>query len=178
MQYLEIIPGVLKFNSIVYQDNRGYNICNFNRFQEGIKKLGIEYFNVDNFLMSYSVKNTVRGLHFQEFPLKQSKLIQCSAGKIYDVFLNINKDSQNYGLCGGTLLDKNNFLFLTNNYAHGFFVLSNFAIINYLMDNLQSNQHQRVVNIYDNSLTYDKPINIQLAIMSDRDRYAKSWVEL
>ena len=82
-------------------------------------------------------KNVLRGLHFQKKPFSQSKLISVSAGKIFDVVVDLRKNSKTYGQYFSKVLsaEKNESLFIPAGFAHGYLTLSENAIINYKVDN-------------------------------------------
>ena len=79
-----------------------------------------------------SLQNTLRGLHFQvQFP--QAKLLRCLKGKVFDVAVDIRKDSPSYGQWVGKELSEDNKyqLFIPEGFAHGYYVMSNTAEISY-----------------------------------------------
>ena len=82
----------------------------------------------------------LRGLHFQNPPFEQSKLIRVSEGKIQDVIVDIRKDSSTFGQYVTEILSKDNGkqIFIPKGFAHGFLTLSKTAIVNYKVDNYYS----------------------------------------
>ena len=121
----------------VYNDNRGYfsESFNFNQFKQ---KIGNIQFIQDN--ESYSKRGVLRGLHYQKKPHEQSKLVRVIKGEIQDVVVDLRKKSQTYLNYQSFILnDKNkNQLFVPKGFAHGFLVLSEYAIVSYKVDNLYS----------------------------------------
>ena len=81
--------------------------------------------------------NVIRGLHFQEDPYDQAKIISLSFGKILDIAVDIRKDSSTYGKYLSYVLSTENHasLFVPKGFAHGYITLSDHAIINYSVDN-------------------------------------------
>jgi dTDP-4-dehydrorhamnose 3,5-epimerase len=123
------ISDLLIVEPDVFNDNRGFFMETYHqkRYEDhGIK----ETFVQDN--LSYSVKNTLRGLHFQS-KHPQSKLIFVIAGEIYDVVVDIRKGSPTFGKWVGVVLSEENKkqLFVPKGFAHGFCVLSAFAYLAY-----------------------------------------------
>ncbi|MFW5636278.1 MAG: dTDP-4-dehydrorhamnose 3,5-epimerase [Thermodesulfobacteriota bacterium] len=126
---MNIIPtelkGVLIIEPRVFEDRRGFFMETYQ--QERYEKNGIPCtFVQDN--LSYSVKNTLRGLHFQiEHP--QAKLVQAITGEIFDVAVDIRKGSSTFGRWIGVRLSEQNRrqLFVPEGFAHGFCVLSDTA---------------------------------------------------
>ena len=114
----------------VFQDDRGY-------FKESFKQSDFESFGIydtwvqDN--ISSSSKGVLRGLHFQDAPYEQSKLVQALEGKIWDVVVDIRKGSHSYLRWYGVELSQDNhrILYVPKGFAHGFLVLSKSAKIMY-----------------------------------------------
>lgn len=123
---MNIIPtdleGVLILEPRVFKDKRGYFMETYQRdryLQSGVPCAFVQ----DN--LSFSVKNTLRGLHFQiEHP--QAKLVQVITGEIFDVAVDIRKTSPTFGRWIGVVLSEQNRrqLFVPEGFAHGFCVLS------------------------------------------------------
>lgn len=123
------LEGVLIVLPDVFPDSRGWFYESYNA--EKFKALGInDVFVQDNH--SRSVKNTLRGLHYQKKP-GQAKLIRCTHGKIWDVAVDIRKDSATFGKWFAIELSEDNkkFLYIPIGFAHGFCVLSDFAEVQY-----------------------------------------------
>lgn len=118
---------VIKYDPFL--DERGYFFEAYNK--NDFIKMGIcDEFVQDN--QSMSSKGVLRGLHFQiKFP--QAKLVRCLKGRVYDVAVDIRKDSDTYGKYYGVeLTEDNNLMFyVPKNFAHGFKVLSGTAIFSY-----------------------------------------------
>lgn len=116
----------------VFGDERGYfyEAYNKNTFHE----LGLDYdFVQDN--QSFSKKGVIRGLHFQkQFP--QAKLVRVIEGEVFDVAVDLRKDSPTFGKWYGvTLSGENKKMFMIpRGFAHGFLVLSDIAIFSYKCD--------------------------------------------
>jgi dTDP-4-dehydrorhamnose 3,5-epimerase len=121
------------FHFWLFSDSRGYFLENFNI--ETFRKSGIDLHPVqDN--ESRSSKGVIRGLHYQIRQHDQAKLIRVVEGMIYDVALDLRRDSPTYGEWYGTELDSDSKhqLFIPRGFAHGFSVLSDFAVIQYKVD--------------------------------------------
>ena len=121
------IEGLMIFNLHKFEDVRGL----FYEFwrSEDYKKQGIhEFFVQDN--VSISKKNVLRGLHFQK---NQAQLVTVTHGKIFDVVVDIRRESKTYGQYFSAVLDSENpkQIYMPPGFAHGFCVLSEIAIINY-----------------------------------------------
>ncbi len=155
----------------VFEDKRGF-------FLEGYKKsdfmkAGIcDEFNQDNH--SKSSYGVLRGLHYQSKPKMQAKLVRCIRGKIYDVAVDIRKNSKTFGKWTGAILSEENkhMLYIPEGFAHGFVTLSETAELLYKASGEYSPQNDRGI------LWCDKDININWheyikdfePILSDKDK--------
>jgi len=152
----------------IYSDSRGYFFESYKL--ETFLKAGIPFNPVqDN--ESKSVKGVIRGLHYQLEPFAQAKLIRVVLGKIYDVAVDLRKNSQTFGKWYGIELDSENKtqFFIPKGFAHGFSVLSNTAIIQYKCDNLYNPQFERGISLNDPDLGIDWLVGYVKPIISDKD---------
>lgn len=163
------IEGVLIFEPKVFGDDRGYFFESFSK-REFDAAVGAEInFVQDN--QSMSRKGVVRGLHFQRGPHAQAKLVRCVKGQVLDVALDLRPDSPTYGRHVAVLLSDDNFrsLFVPRGFAHGFAVLSDSAVFQYKCDNYYNPEAEGGVSILDPSLSIDWGINLDNAILSEKD---------
>ena len=118
------IPGVLIIETDVFGDHRGYFTETYSKPK--YEKLGVTVdFVQDN--MSFSAqKGTLRGLHWQNPPYAQSKLVSCTKGKVIDVAVDIRKGSPTYGKWVSVELSAENHrqFFIPQGFAHGFLTLT------------------------------------------------------
>lgn len=134
----------------IFSDDRGWFTESYSF--EKYEKLGIR----NNFVQdnhSYSKnKGTLRGMHFQDNPRAQSKLIRCTAGKILDVIVDMRKNSSSYLKSIKVILSKENKkqLYVPKGCAHGFVTLEDDSEIQYKVDEYYSSKHDR-------SIRYDDP---------------------
>jgi dTDP-4-dehydrorhamnose 3,5-epimerase len=145
----------------IYKDNRGY-------FQEVFKKNEIQINKHIKFTaMSYSVKNVIRGLHFQK-KNKQLKIITVVKGKILDVCVNLRRNSKYFKKVYKFLLTPGKILIIPNYYAHGFECLSKEAYLFYHIDKYQDKKNESGI------LYNDKELKIKWKtrnpILSNRDK--------
>ena len=169
------IPDVKIVQPKIYGDNRGFFLETFEqkRYQE---MLGINLnFVQDNH--SRSQKDVLRGLHFQT-KNPQGKLVRVVRGKVFDVAVDIRKDSKTYGKWIGVVLSEDNKtqLWIPPGLAHGFLVLSDIADFEY-----------KCTNYYDPTseaclLWNDPTVNIKWGIsnpiLSEKDKLGKTLKEL
>jgi dTDP-4-dehydrorhamnose 3,5-epimerase len=162
--------GLLILEPRVFGDDRGYFFESFNE-QVFEKETAFGYkFVQDN--QARSVKNVLRGLHYQNNPIAQSKLIRCLQGRIWDVVVDLRRDSKTYKQWYGVELnDENKRQFLIpRGFAHGYSVLSDTAEVFYKCDNFYSKENEGGVFYKDPSLNIDWKINLDEAIVSDKDK--------
>jgi dTDP-4-dehydrorhamnose 3,5-epimerase len=152
----------------VFEDERGY-------FFEAYSKSKLSDLGIDiNFLQdnqSFSKKGTLRGLHYQNPPFAQTKLVRVLQGEIIDVAVDLRKDSQTFGKYFSTLLSAENKkqLLVPQGFAHGFSVLSETAVVLYKCDQYYDKQSEGGIRFDDSSLNIDWGMNIDEAIVSEKD---------
>jgi dTDP-4-dehydrorhamnose 3,5-epimerase len=160
--------GLLVIKPVIYTDSRGYFLESFN--QEEFKNAGISFHPVqDN--ESKSIKGVIRGMHYQLNPFPQAKLIRVVSGKIFDVAIDIRRDSLTFGKWFGIDLDSDNQdqLLIPRGFAHGFSVLSDIAIIQYKCDNVYDSKYERGININDPALDIYWKIGSTVPVISEKD---------
>lgn len=166
------IKDLLIIKPIVFNDIRGYFFESFNKNRFSINGINIDFVQ-DN--ISKSQKGTIRGLHYQVGEFAQDKLCQVIYGKVLDVAVDIRFGSPTYGKYVAVELseDNHNQLFIPKGFAHGFEVLSDFAIFHYKCSNFYSKEHERSV------LYCDKDLNINWIsnnpIVSEKDKNAPNF---
>ena len=149
------IPGVLIIEPKVFGDDRGFFFESFNaeRFRE-VTGLNVEFVQ-DNH--SKSQKNVLRGLHYQIAPKAQGKLVRVVHGAVFDVAVDIRKDSKTYGMWAGELLSAENKrqLWIPPGLAHGFLTLTETAEFLYKTTDYYSPEHERCIAWNDPDLAID-----------------------
>ena len=167
---------ILLFQPTIYQDSRGYFTESFNqRIFNNLTNLSINFVQ-DNH--SLSKKNVLRGLHYQKSPCEQAKLLRVISGSIFDVVVDIRKNSKNFGKWLGFNLSSENSLqlWIPRGYAHGFLSLENNTQVFYKTDNFYSKEDSICIDYNDASLCIDWPI--ENPILSDNDNNAIKFSEL
>ncbi len=161
------LPGVLVIELAHIEDARGLFVETYN--ESGFKERGITTkFVQDNF--SLSTRNVLRGMHFQRPPHAQAKLIRCALGEVFDVIADHNPESPNYGKHVSVLLtgQEGKILYIPEQYAHGFCVLSEQAIVEYKVSDFYHPECAGGVR-YDDPL-FRIPWPIKEPILSEKDR--------
>lgn len=156
------LPEVKLIKNIYFDDERGY----FKKiFIESLKKE--LNFEVDEVYYSINNKSVIRGIHYQKQPSPISKIVTCVEGKVLDFVIDLREDSPNYKKYTTLTLqrDENISIFIPNGFGHGFSVLENNTIINYLQSGNYDPESESGIN----------PLSIKIdwlvddPILSDRD---------
>ena len=159
----------------VFGDERGYFMETWNKkiFDELVCKVD---FIQDN--QSKSTKNTLRGLHFQT-KYSQGKLVRVIQGEVYDVAVDLRRNSSTYGKWVGEFLTSENKkqLWIPPGFAHGFLVLSDVAEFSYKCSNRYSPEHEYTLKWDDSSIDIKWPID-GMPILSEKDELGLSFREL
>lgn len=154
----------------IFEDKRGYFFESYNK-ANFFKQTGLDLnFVQDN--ESKSRQGVLRGLHFQVPPFAQAKLIRVISGEILDVAVDMRKGSPTYGQYERVVLSEKNKkqFFMPRGFAHGFFVISDTAIITYKIDNLYSPKHDTGIIWNDKDLNIDWQIDNHDIVLSEKDK--------
>jgi len=161
------IPDLILIKTKIFPDNRGYFYENFKNSVFLSNKINKQFLQ-DN--ISHSRKDVLRGLHYQKNPVSQAKLLSVIRGEIFDVAVDIRKNSPTYGKWISEILSENNHnsLYIPEGFAHGFCVLSDEADILYKVSNEYSPQDECGIIWNDPTLNISWPITNP--IISDQDK--------
>jgi len=168
----KVFDSLLVYKNIIHKDNRGYFFEAFNK--HAIEKLDCaESFVQDN--ISRSVKNTIRGLHYQIGKYAQGKFCRVIYGKVLDVAVDIRFGSPTFGEHFAIELDdeSNLAVFIPTGFAHGFSVLSEEAVFFYKCTNYYSKKDERGIHYKDSHLDIDWKVN--QPIISEKDNQLVSF---
>ena len=152
----------------VFEDARGFFCETYN--EERYQAAGIkQHFVQDN--QSKSSYGVIRGLHFQLAPYSQAKLVSVSVGAVWDVAVDLRRNSPTFGQWYGVELTAENHLqfLIPQGFAHGFSVLSETALFTYKCDNLYHPEVDGGLMFNDPDLNIDWKIPVDKAIVSDKD---------
>jgi len=160
------LPEVISIKSNSFLDSRGYFLEIF-RESDFISNGINTRFTQDNF--SHSIQGTLRGLHYQQNPKAQAKLVFCMRGEIFDVAVDIRKKSPTFGKWIGKILSESNheLLYIPEGFAHGFCVLSDEADVLYKVNQEYSPEHDRGILWNDPTINISWPI--KNLILSEKD---------
>ena len=173
MQILETpIQGLLVIKPNIFEDERGYFFESWS--QKAFQDIGLDLnFVQDN--QSLSQKGVLRGLHFQNPPFAQGKLVRVIKGSVIDVAVDIRKDSITYGKYFSIeLSEKNNKVFwIPAGFAHGFVALEDDTIFSYKCTEVYNKKSE------ESLLWNDTQLNINWGetnpLVSNKDMNAKRF---
>jgi len=160
--------GLTLIKPTIHTDTRGYFFESFNLIN--FQNAGISFTPVqDN--ESKSIKGVIRGMHYQLNPFPQAKLIRVVMGKIFDVALDIRKESLTFGKWFGIELDSDtkDQLLIPHGFAHGFSVLSDIAVIQYKCDGVYNAEYERGINLNDPALDIYWKLGSTVPVISEKD---------
>lgn len=166
--------GLYILEPTVFEDHRGYFMESYN--YNKLKDYGLDYnFVQDN--QSKSSYGVLRGLHFQNPPHAQTKLIRAISGIILDVVVDLRKTSATYGKHFSIELSGQNKkqLLVPRGFAHGFSVLTNSAEILYKCDAFYNKSSEDGLRFDDEALSIDWRIPQDEIVLSEKDKQYKSF---
>lgn len=170
------IKDVYVIEPKVFGDNRGYfeETYQYDNFKEaGIDMIFVQ----DN--ESKSKKGVLRGLHFQT-QYSQGKLVRVLQGEVFDVAVDLRKNSETYGKWTGVILSSENkkMLYIPENFAHGFLVLSEEATFTYKCTNIYHPEYDDGIIWNDKIINIKWPLEgIKEILLSDKDRKQQTFEE-
>lgn len=154
----------------IFEDERGYFFEKYNekKFEELTGMNG--HFVQDN--ISKSSYGVIRGIHLQKGEHAQAKLVSCLEGRVWDVAVDLRRDSPTFGKWFGIELTAENKtqLYVPRGFGHGFSVLSETAVFAYKCDNFYNKESEAGVVYNDPQLNIDWIIPVQDAILSEKDQ--------
>jgi dTDP-4-dehydrorhamnose 3,5-epimerase len=155
------IKDLLILKSQIFKDNRGF-------LKETFKKNVLNK-NFPFDLISFSKKNVIRGLHFQE-KYSQAKLITVTHGNILDVAVDLRPKSKTFGKYFSIELSHHDdfSFFIPENFAHGFLCLSKSCVVNYKLSNYRKPKYERTLKWNDPDININW--KIKKPIMSIKDK--------
>ena len=162
------IEGLIVITPKVFADNRGYFFESYNKHAWAEAGITADFVQ-DN--ESFSSQNTLRGLHFQKPPFAQAKLVRVVEGAVWDVAVDLRKNSPTFGQWFGVELSAENKkqFFIPRGFAHGFSVLTETAKFAYKCDNFYNKESEGAVRFDDPALAVHWKIDLSKAVLSDKD---------
>ena len=161
------IPDVIVVEPTVHEDHRGFLMETWHAGK--FRQAGLDVaFVQDNH--SRSVRNTIRGLHYQVVR-PQGKLVRAVAGEIFDVAVDLRRSSPTYGKWVGVTLSAANRLqlWISEGFAHGFYVTGDGAEVVYKCTDLYSAEHERTLRWDDPVIGISWPLGSEPPLVSAKD---------
>lgn len=161
------LNGAYKIKLERIGDNRGYFMRFYNREIFAAHELQTIW---EQESVSFNLeKNTVRGLHFQMPPFNETKIVRAVQGAIWDVFVDLRKDSKTYGEWDAIELsaENNTAVYIPRGFAHGFKTLAENSLVEYKIDANYSAESATGIRWNDQDLNVDW--NVESPITSERD---------
>lgn len=167
------IPDVKLIDPDIFKDERGFFYESFNqqKFNEAIgEKIT---FVQDNH--SKSSKGVLRGLHYQDIPFAQGKLVRVVAGKVFDVAVDVRKESPTYGEWVSEIIssEKHNQIWIPEGFAHGFVALEDNTHVLYKTTNFYSKDHEKTIHWSKNEFNIIWPKDLLFTI-SKKDLFEEN----
>lgn len=174
------IEDVILVKPKIIEDLRGFFMESYRKSEFFANGINIEFVQ-DNH--SKSQKGVLRGLHYQARPKAQAKLVRCTKGKVYDVVVDIRKNSKTFGKWLKVELSEENkhMLFIPEGFAHGFVVLSDEAELAYKTSEEYSKEHDRGLLWCDRQLNINWGLDEVLGfepILSEKDKTQPKLCEI
>lgn len=149
------LQGVCIVEPQVFGDHRGYFMETYST--KAMADIGINTVFVQDNQSFTAQKGTLRGIHFQNAPMAQAKLVRVTKGAVLDVAVDLRKGSPTYKQWVGVELSAENkrMLFVPQGFGHGFVTLTDDVEVCYKVDNLYSKEHDRGIRFNDPSIGVD-----------------------
>jgi dTDP-4-dehydrorhamnose 3,5-epimerase len=163
------IDGLIIIEPVAFPDNRGWFLESYKRsdfINNGISELFVQDNN------SYSNKNVLRGVHFQTGKFAQGKLVRCTSGTVWDVAVDLRKNSATYGEYFAIELsaNKRNMFYIPPGFAHGFLTLSDTSEFQYKCTEEYYASADSGIRFDDPIINIKWPVDTTQIIVSDKDR--------
>lgn len=168
---MDCLDGVIIIEPKVFCDNRGWFFESYNKQKTEDLGLNTEFIQ-DNHSLSIP-KYTIRGIHFQNNPYAQGKLIRCTKGRIMDYAVDLRKGSKTYSKWMAVELTAENKkqLFIPKGFGHVFITLEENCEVQYKVDNIYSKENERSIRYDDPTIGILWPQGI-VPVLSDKDANA------
>lgn len=167
-------PDLILIQQNCFIDKRGFFIEQWHREKFNLQGIPRDFVQ-DN--LTQSLKGTIRGLHYQII-CPQAKLISVAYGEIFDVAVDLRKSSPFFGKWTGLNISASSGsqIYIPEGFAHGFLVLSDFAVVTYKVSDYYNPEGERCIAWNDPTIAIDWPLDAK-PVLSDKDLSGLSFVE-
>jgi dTDP-4-dehydrorhamnose 3,5-epimerase len=158
------------------EDERGFFARTVDRNEFSNRRLDSEF--VQSSISVNTKKGTLRGMHYQIDPYQESKIVTCTKGKIFDVIIDLRKNSKTYKKWVSIELSESNhrILYIPKGFVHGFQTLVDNSEVHYDITQIFSPKHSRGLKWNDSEFKIKWPLGI--TIISKKDSEYKPFVEI
>lgn len=166
--------SVIYFQTKKFEDKRGYFMMGIvdDCFTNEIHSFQLKQQNI-----SFSYRNTLRGMHYQIFPKAQAKIVSCINGAVIDFVMDIREDSPYKGQIKAYYLeDPQTFLYVPTGFAHGFMAITETVLFQYFVDNYWDKEFERslpITTIFDKNITVYSKYNDFQTLYWDKGELSK-----
>lgn len=183
----QFIDGPLVLTPQTFFDERGFFFESWNErsFINTLKE-NTKFFDLNSSItfvqdnQSLSKKNILRGLHYQIKPFDQGKLVSCIKGEIFDVIVDLRKESKTFGKWAGIYLSEKNFnqIWIPSGFAHGFYSLKDQTRVLYKTTNFWNKDSERTILWNDPNINICWPTNGLSPSVSNKDKEGSLLIEI
>lgn len=170
-----VLDGVVIITPKTFSDERGWLMESYS--ERDLAEIGIDFkFVQENHICSLR-RGILRGIHFQNYPFAQAKLIRCTNGSVMDYAIDLRKKSPTYKqfVCAELSAENKKQIFLPHGFGHAVISLTEYSEIEYKVDNPYAKEHERSVSYLDKELNI--PWCLKDIIVSEKDKKAPSLAE-
>ena len=166
------LDGVVEITPARHRDGRGFFSEVYSK--ASLQEAGISFDCVQDNLSHSLKKGVLRGLHYQLPPRAQDKLVRVARGSIFDVAVDIRRESETFGHWISLVLsaDTGNQILVPKGFAHGFLILEDNTEVVYKVTDCYSPSHDRSIRFDDPRIDIDWPTEGLDVVLSDKDRVA------
>jgi dTDP-4-dehydrorhamnose 3,5-epimerase len=165
MEFTETtLPGVLVVESEIFTDDRGYFTAPW--IGHALEARGLAATMAQCGITHNTTRGTIRGMHFQAAPFEQAKLVRTTNGRVFDVAVDLRRDSPSFRRWVGVELSGENhkMLYIPAGFAHGYQTLTDSATVLYFMSHPYSAAHGRGIRWNDTAIGIDWPLGTPTCI--------------
>ena len=171
------IPGCWVFTPKTFRDDRGYF---FEWFQDSTFKATVgDQLQIAQANCSVSNQGVIRGIHFAKLPPGQAKYVTCFSGSVFDVVVDLRKNSPTFGQWDSVVIDSTNpqALYIPSGIGHAFMSLEDNSTFVYLCDQRYNPGNEYDINPFDESIGIEWPSNIK-PVLSEKDKLGSKFSDL
>ena len=156
------------------EDDRGFFARTFDK--EEFMKKGLKSEFIQSSISVNNKEGTIRGMHFQKKPHEEVKIVRCTKGKIFDVIIDLRKNSKTFKKWFSIELSEKNYkmIYVPKGFAHGFQTLKNNTEVSYCISKQYSSKHLGGIRWDDKVFQIKWPLKV--TNISDRDRKFKNFI--